>query len=240
MRYLCVLLVALSLFCFPVFANTIGFSLSQAVDDSNLGVYGDYETDLTDILKFGIEGQFQKGDEITGNADVALTLGNDTLGVRLESINKFRGHALADIGRTNSLGASLVFPIAGLEISGGIFGQTGNPFQTTYELSDPTDPTSVQELDSGILIKEGSTLNLALKTEFDYKRLEVSVRGLFEIAGEGDRYHQLDVGIETGGSLTDTLGWTVQGEVIGQLVALPDGALLNYERSILASIQYSF
>ena len=240
MRYLCVLLIALSLICFPVFANTIGFTYGEALDERNYGIHGDYESQLTDVVKLGAEGQFQYGEALLGNLDVAVTLGNERLGVRFESNNNYKGADLNDVGRTNALGASLVFPLFGLEVSGGVFGKTGNPFQPTYKLADPTDPASAELADSGILIKEESTLNLALKTEFDWKRLEVSLRGLFEVAGEGDKYHQLDVGLETGGQFTEKLGWLVQFKGIGQLVALEDGAKIYTERSVIAGVNYSF
>ena len=240
MRYLCVLLIALSLICFPVFANTIGFTYGEALDERNYGIHGDYESQLTDVVKLGAEGQFQYGEALLGNLDVAVTLGNERLGVRFESNNNYKGADLNDVGRTNALGASLVFPLFGLEVSGGVFGKTGNPFQPTYKLADPTDPASAELADSGILIKEESTLNLALKTEFDWKRLEVSLRGLFEVAGEGDRYHQLDVGLETGGQFTEKIGWTAQLRVIGQLVDQEDGAKIYSERSIIAGATYSF
>lgn len=235
------LIVAFTLLCSPLFANTIGVSFSQSIEGVDVGVLGDYETQLHELIKLGAEAQFQRGDLYLGNADVAVTFGRESLGVRLETNNAFKGDTLADIGRTNELGLGLVFPIAGLEVSGSVFGKTGNPFQPTYQLISQTEPELGWEPnETGIRIKPDSTLNLALKTEFDFKRLEVSLRGLFEIAGEGDRHHQLDVNLETGGQLTDSLGWTIQGEVIGQLVAREDAAEIYSERLLLGSLTYSF
>ena len=239
-KFLPLLIFATLLIACPVFANTLGFTYGEALDEKNYGIYGDYEAQVTDVVKFGAEGQFQLGEALLGNLDVAVTLGNEKLGVRFESNNNYKGADLNDVGRTNALGASLVFPLFGLEVSGGVFGKTGNPFQPTYRLADPTDPASAELADSGILIKEDSTLNLALKTEFDWKRLEVSLRTLFEVAGEGDKYHQLDVGLETGGQFTEKLGWVTQLKVIGQLVALEDGAKIYSERSVIAGVKYSF
>ena len=226
----------------PVFANTIGVSFSDStVDGLDVGVIGDYETQLHEYVKIGAEGQFQRGDLYLGNADVAVTFGDERLGVRLETTNNFKGDTLEDIGRTNALGVGLVFPIFGLEVSGSIFGKTGNPFKPTFQLSDPTDPNSdVEEKDAGIRMKPEATLNLALKTEWDWKRLEIALRGLFEIAGEGDRYHQLDVGLETGGKLTDSLNWTLQGKLIGQLIDQEDGAKIYSERTLIGGITYNF
>ena len=245
--FLRIIALTLTLFCSPVFANSVGFTYGSALDDANYGVHGDYEVQLTDIFKLGAEGQFQYGESLLGNLDVAATLGNhESLGVRLETTNNFKGTTLNDVGRTNAIGASLVFAFLGLEWSGGVFGQTGNPFAPTFRLIDPTNPDAgVEPIDAGIKIKEESTLNLALKTEFDWRFLELSLRGLFEVAGEGDRFHQVDLGFETGGKLTEELDWILQGKVIGQLVALKDDALSDKfevytERSILAGVTYRF
>ena len=245
MKYLLLVSIFIAVCTFPVWANSLGVTYGSALDDVNVGVHGDYETQVNDVLKVGAEGQFQYGEALTGNLDVAATLGNESLGVRFETINNFKGSALNDIGRTNSIGASIVFPFLGLEWSGGFFGQTGNPFKTIYRLANPTDPTSVEEADQGILIKEESVLNLALKTEFDWRFLELSLRGLFEVFGEGDKYHQIELGFEMGGKLTEELDWVVQGKVIGQSVipqndALETGIALYAERSILAGVTYRF
>ena len=113
----------------PVFANTVGFIYQSAANEDAWGLNGDYEADITDVLKFGAEGQLQSGDVYAGDLDLAFTLGNDGLGIRLESNNTFTGYALAKMGRNNDLGLSLVFPIGGVEVSGGVFGKNGNPFE---------------------------------------------------------------------------------------------------------------
>ena len=212
-----ILLLGVVNFTTYAFGNSVGVNVSQALDDVSVGVHGDYEVELKDNLKLGLEGQGLAGDAYLGDLAVALTIGNDKLGVRAETNNHWTGYTLDDMGRTNDLGLSLVFPLGNLEVSGGVFGKSGNPFLPVYELSNPNDPNSATLKDSGIVIKEGSTLNLALRTEFDWRNFEVGLRGLFEIAGEGDKVHQLTADVETGGGLLSTgFDWTLQWQLVTQ------------------------
>ena len=219
-------------FVFTCNANTIGFSYDRAIDESNWGLHGDYETGVEN-LDFELEGQLQSGDAYIGNLDLSFTLFDY---LRIESNNLLKGYELDTIGRKNNIGASFVFPIDDIEVAVGIFGVNGNPFEPVYELSDPTDPDSATIKDSGITIKEGSTLNAALSTELDLSRFEIGLRGLLELTGEGEKVHQFDVDIGTSGNWTDSINWTLQTRISAQLF----GDVLEYETRILSGIEYPF
>ena len=231
-------------FClfFPhnAFSNSVGFTYTDAIGDIGFGLHGDYEVDINAITKFGIEGQLQSGDAYLGDLDFGLTFGNDALGIRFESHNNLTGFDLKGLGRTNSLGASLVFPLGDWEVSGGIFGQSGNPFDPVYELKDPTDPTSAVVKDAGIRVKDGSTLNLALRTELEFeffgRDVEAGLRGLFEIAGEGERVNQGTIDLETGGHLSGGFNWTAQLEFVVQA----QGDIIQSQRSFILGANYPF
>ena len=235
LKWILVAFVAILLWKPPAFANTIGFSYSQAVDDHSWGIHGDYEEQVADAVKVGLEGQLQSGDVYLGNLDLALTF-DLLLDVHLESNNTLKGYQLDTLGRTNDLGLSLVVPTGDIEWSVGIFGKNGSPFGEVWELADQTDPTSAKLVDAGLSIKEGSSLNVAIRGEFDLSRFEIGVRGLFEALGEGEKVHQLDFDVETGGQLTQSVGWAVQGKLTGQLY---DG-VVEYETALISSVQYSF
>ena len=238
-KLLLAIIVACFVFVPPVLANTIGLTYSQAIDDEAWGVIGDYEHEISDNLKFGLEGQMQASDAFAGNLDMALTIWNN---LRLESNNIFQGYVLNDIGRRNDLGASWVFAFGDTEVSFGLFGQNGNPFQPIYELSDPTDPTSAELVDSGILIKDGSTLNLAARFEKDMSVLNRSVEGgfrtLFELSGkeDEDKVHQLTIDLETGGNLALGVTWTAQVQIDAQL----QGEEVYLQRTITSGVNYRF
>ena len=46
-----------------------------------------------------------------------------------------------------------------------------------------------------------------VETEFDTGRFEVELKGLFEVAGEGEKVHQLLTNIATDGDLAIGLNW---------------------------------
>ena len=221
-------------FTTPLFANTIGFTYSQALDDTAWGVTADYETEVRENVDFGLEGQLQAGDSYAGNLNLSLTLWN----IRLESNNILTGYELTSLGRDNDLGASYVFGIGDLEISAGLFGKSGNPFSPVYELKDPTDPTSAELKDAGILIKEGSSLNLALRTEFDLARFEIGLRGLLEVAGEegSEKAHQLRADVQTGGELIGSINWVAQAQIVAQMW----GREITYQTTGNLGVNYPF
>lgn len=216
-------------------ANTIGLTYGGSTDDWNLGIYGDYEKGLG-VADFEIEGQLQSGDVYLGNLDTAITFGIGSIGLRLESNNLLKGYEVSSIGRTNDIGASVVIPIDSLEVSVGIFGKSGNPFDKVYELENPSDPDSAILKDAGITIKEGSTLNAALKTEFDVSRFEIGLRGLLELAGEGEKAHQAVVDIGTGGNFVGGIDWTAQAKIYAQSYK----NLIEYEYRIISGLEYNF
>ena len=232
-----ILIVAVS-FTHSAFSNSVGF-IYQATQDSNWGINADYETQVNETVKFGFEGQLQNSVSYAGNADVAFTLWDN---LRLESNNLFTGYTLTELGRTNDLGASYVFMLGKIEVSAGLFGKNGNPFQPVYFLKDPTDPNSAELKDSGILIKDGSSLNLALRTELEFevlgKDVEVGLRGLLEVAGEEgtEKAHQLRADIQTGGALIGGVNWTAQAQVNAQAW----GESVTWQRIVNLGFNYSF
>ena len=233
-----ILITTLAILAPPVFANEVGFIYSQASTDSNWGINADYEKQVSERVKIGIEGQLQSGDVHIGNADFALTL-NLPVDIRLESNNMLKGYSLDGMGSSTDLGASLVFPLGDTEWSAGVFGKNGNPFAPAYELKDPTDPASAELIDAGIDIIEKSSLNLAVRGEFDKtvldRTVEVGARALFELRGEGEKVHQLVVDLETGGTLLG-VNWTVQGTVVAQA----HGDTIQHDRSIMTGIKIPF
>ena len=226
-------------FTLPAFSNSVGFIYQEAIDDSSWGVNADYETQVNDVVKFGVEGQLQSGVSYAGNADIAVTLWES---LRLESNNLFTGYQVSKLGRTNDLGASYVFMLGKLEVSAGLFGKNGNPFQPVYFLKDPTDPNSAELKDSGILIKDGSSLNLALRTELEFqvlgKGVEVGLRGLLEVAGEEgtEKAHQLRADLQTGGQLVGGINWTAQAQVNAQAW----GEDVTWQRIVNFGVNYPF
>lgn len=213
--------------------GNVGFNYNRALADSSWGINADYETEVRENVNFGIEGQLQSGNAYLGNLDLSVTLFKN---LRLESNNVLKGYEIRKLGRTNDLGLSFVIPINSTEWSVGVFGNNGSPFPEVYELKDTSDPTSAELVDSGISIKDGSSLNVAVRGELDVSRFEIDARAIFEVAGQGEKAHQLNLGVETGGQLIGGIGWSINGKIKTQLYS----GVIEYEHALISSIQYDF
>ena len=252
-RQLTWLIVAFSFVLFylltiPAYSEgTIGLNYSRAVGDANWGANCDYEKDLG-MASIDLEADIQSGDIYTGDAEVGLTFDVGRIGIRLYSAGLLKGYALDEIGYDNRLGADLVVPVfANTSVSVGIFGRTGNPFAPRTALGTLTDAGFTEdtfegmaldgiELDEGISIKPESSVNAAVKAEFDISRFEVEVKGLLELAGKGDRIHQMITDISTGGNLLGNLNWRLNGNVITQVY----GDHVEYEIRNHLGLEYPF
>lgn len=239
------MIVVLTFTPFTVWANSVGFTYSHAVDDANWGAHGDYEKDF-DALGTELEGQIQSGDVYRGNIDAAVTFDLMSVGVRLFSENDLKGYELDSLGRENKIGASLVVPVNDLEFSVGIFGKNGSPFakpsalDTLVPLGFIEDELVALRLgdvypkDRGLRMKDGSAVGAAITTKFDVSRLEIEAKGLIELLGEGEKVHQLETEISTGGNLLGGFGWNVKANIVAQLY----GGVVEYEVGGLSSIDY--
>ena len=243
-----VFIAMLTMFCFCGMsnANTVGLSYDRAVNDSNFGVYGDYEVDIEDNLNLEIDGQYQFGDDHTGNIDAAITAFDN---FRIETNNYFINE-----GRKLDVGASFVVNIQDAEVSVGIFGVNGNPFDPVetatkvdgeWVADDPVEPP--------IRVKQGSTLNAALKTEFNKDALgrtfEVGLRGLLELTDLGDiaqgditgKLHQFEASISTGGDFAMGADWTLRARLAAQAFDTEEGFGTAFQlRSVILGLEYPF
>lgn len=226
--------------------GTIGFTYNRVVEDSNIGFTGDYEYSA-DRFTVDVGGNLQSGDVYKGKVDTAITFDVSAVGVRLYSNNALKGYTLNTLGRSNDVGAALVVPIQDDEVAVGIFGRNGNPFAPRSALGTLTDAGFAEEqfdglgladitLAEGISIKEGSSLNASLETELHISRFEVELKGLLELAGEGERVHQLLANISTDGNLFGHVSWQVSGDLAAQLY----GEIVEWETGIMVSTLYKF
>ena len=215
-----ILLTCAALLCcqFAYAEGNIAVNYSQIIDDTAWGVIGDYEHD-TGPFDFEVEGQLQSGAIYNGTVETAITFDVSAVGIRLFSNNKLKGYTVDTLGRTNDVGAALVIPTGDLEIAVGVFGRNGNPFGKP-NAKDDLVPLGYDEdtllslgLDTlhpapkGLTIEGGNSINASIETEFDVNRFEVELRGLLEIAGEGEKTHQLLTNIATDGNLAIGLNW---------------------------------
>ena len=210
--------VALLFSQFAYAEGNIAVNYSQIIDDTSWGLIGDYEHDRGSF-DFEVEGQLQSGAIYNGNVDTAITFDVSSVGIRLFSNNKLKGYTLGGLGRTNDVGAALVIPTVDLEIAIGVFGRNGNPFGKPNAKDDllplgydedtllSLGLDTLQPAPKGLTIEGGNSLNVSAETELEARNFEVEFKGLFEVAGEGEKVHQLLTNIATDGDLAIGLNW---------------------------------
>lgn len=218
--------------------GNIGFSYSRAVDDVSLGIHGDYETQVGTVhfpVDLEAEGQIQTGDLYLGNVDVSVTFKR----LRVASDNKLQGATFAGIGRQNTMTGSIVFPFLDTyEISIGIFGQNGNPFDEVYELADPSDPNSAELKNTGIAIPEGNLWGISVAGAFDAKQFEIDCKALLD---PNNVTHQLKMGIGTGGDLFGGLGWSAKANIAAQSHKTDDTErIIAFQTDTIVGVDYKF
>ena len=221
--------------------NSVGYIYSEAGNDKFWGGTVDYEKKFNSIFKVGAEGQLQSGTTYLGDLDIALTF-DLPVNVRLEWHSDLKGYVIKELGFRNDVTASLVFPYKDTEWSFGFFGAKSNPFAPAYRLANPHDPTSAELIDSGLRMPDGSSLGMAVKGELDVAMLEVGTRGLFQLFGKGDKTHQLELDVETGGDLIGGFDWNVQAKITAQVYQETDAEELvtEIERAIIIGVKYPF
>lgn len=242
------MLMLLAFVAFPAFSEgNVGFNYSRAVNDVSWGAHGDFEKGFG-VAAVDIEGEIQAGDVYTGNIEAGLTFKWLNVGIRLYSNNDITGYALDTLGRRNDIGADLVIPVGGnVDVSVGIFGRNGNPFAPRTALGTLTDTGFSKEtfdglglenitLDEGLSIEDGSSVNAAVKAEFDVSRFEIEAKGLFELTGTGEKRHQVMTEISTGGTLGGGLNWRVNANVASQFYA----GIVEYETKGYAGVESPF
>ena len=247
LRLIAMMAMAL-LFTLPVFAGgEIGLTYNRnAVGDQDIGFIGEFEHDAG-FGEFEVESQAQIGDLIRGKIDLSVTFGLGAIGIRPYLHNEFQGYNLGTIGRTNDLGLGLVAQIRALEVEISLFGRSGNPFAPRTALGILTDAgyaeadvidavMGIPDLAEGITIKEGSSLNAAIATEFEVSRFEVELKGIIELLGEGERVQQIVSNIGTGGQLTESVSWQASVDIATQIW----GDLVEYETASIVSLGYRF
>lgn len=230
--------------------GNIGFNYNRAVNDASWGITGDYEHKVG-IFGLGIDGDFQSGDIYRGTTDLSLSFDVSAVAIRFDSRNLLKGYDLSKLGRKNVIGVSLVIPIGSVEISGGIFGQDGNPFAPQSALGALTaagfSETEFEglgleniTLSEGISIEEGSSLLGGLETELDFdvadRDFNLSIQALIELLGEGERVHQGKANLSTNGEFIGGFDW--QASLILETHLYPK--VIEYETTWFIGLGYAF
>ena len=245
--YTALLIALIAAFSMCAYANSVGITYTQIVDDKSLGVTGDYQSQLTDRVTLEADANAQAGDIINARLQTNLIFDIRTIDLKLLVENKAKGYSIETLGREQSVGVALSVPIERLNFDIGIGGKNASPFSAPDAFSTLTDAGFAESAilgkglegltpaPKGLPFKNGSALNAFVTTGFEAGIFDVDVRGIVEIAGEGDRQHQINMNWRTDGKVGDVLITT--GIEIG-LMSYQDA--IHYETAVVTTAGFDF
>ena len=204
--------------CAEASSANVGVSYSQIIDDRSFGVTGDYETAISDRVKFEADGSLQAGDIHNVKVNTNLIFDISAVDLKLLIENKAKGYTLATLGREQSIGLAFTVPIENLGgVDVGIGGKNASPFgapnayDTLVGAGFAESAITGKGLESlspapkGLPFKNGNALNAFLTTSFAKGIFDIDVKGIFELVGDGDKQHQVIFNFKTSGKVYDII-----------------------------------
>ena len=227
--------------------GSLGVSYSQIIDDRSLGVTADYETQLADRVKFEADGNLQAGDIYNAKINTDFTFDIATVDLKLLIENKVKGYTLDTLGREQSLGLAFSVPVEILNFDVGVGGKNASPFGSpnAYDtlISKGFSETELtgKGLESlsaalkGLPFKNGNSVNAFIITGFEAGIVDIDVKGIIELLGEGDKQHQAILNFKVGGKVYDVNVTTAL-----ELSLMSYQSDIHYETAVITSAGFDF
>lgn len=228
-------------------ANSVGVTYSQVIDDRSLGLTGDYQSQLSERVTFEADAQLQAGDIYNATLQTDFTFDISAIDLKLLIENKGKGYTLDTLGREQSVGLAFTVPIDNLNVDVGIGGKNASPFSAPNAFDTLVGDNfaesdiegrgleSITAKAAGLPFKNGNSVNAFITTGFEAGIFDVDVKGIVELAGEGDKQHQVNLNFKTGGSVYGILVTT--GLELG-LMSYQD--TIHYETAVITTAGYDF
>lgn len=226
-------------------AGNIGFTYSQVIDDQSGGVTAEYEHD-GEIIDFEIDGQLQSGDIYRGKAHAEVVFRLGSIGLKPFVDITAKGYTLDGLGREQNYGLAGTVKVGDLDFDIGVGGRNSNPWGEPNALDEllpkgyNEDELKALGLDKvhptprGIPFKSGNSVIAFASTSLEKGNFEIDLKGLFEIAGEGDKAHQIHANFETNRNLLGNVDLIVGLQVATQFYQKS----IQYESALLTTIGY--
>lgn len=226
-------------------AGNIGFTYSQVIDDQSGGVTAEYEHD-GETIDFEIDGQLQSGDIYRGKAHAEVVFRLGSIGLKPFVDITAKGYTLDGLGREQNYGLAGTVKVGDLDFDIGVGGRNSNPWGEPNALDEllpkgyNEDELKALGLDKvhptprGIPFKSGNSVIAFASTSLEKRNFEIDLKGLFEIAGEGDKAHQIHANFETNRNLLGNVDLIVGLQVATQFYQKS----IQYESALLTTIGY--
>lgn len=225
--------------------GNIGFTYSQVIDDQSGGVTAEYEHE-GEIIDFEIDGQLQAGDiyRCQAHAEVVFRLGS--IGLKPFVDVTAKGYTLDGLGREQNYGLAGTVKVGDLDVDMGVGGRNSNPWGEPNALDELLPKgynedelkalglEKVHPTPKGIPFKSGNSVIAFASTSFEKGNFSIDLKGVFEVAGEGDKAHQIHANFETHRNMIGNVDLIVGLQVATQFYQKS----IQYESALLTTIGY--
>ena len=214
-KQFCFIAAVALVFVTSLYADSVGVTYSQILDDRSLGITADYSNAISDRITFEADGTLQAGDVFAGNLNTNIVLDIAAIDFKVLINNKAKGYDIDTLGREQSLGLAFTVPIEKTNIEVGIGGKNASPFGTPnaydtlvgegFNESDIEGKGlgTINPKATGIPFKNGSSINAFITTGFGMGIFDVSAKAIVELIGNGEKQHQAILNFKTGGKIGD-------------------------------------
>ena len=225
----------------------VGLSYQRVIDDQSIGLVGAYTTAVSDRVQFDADIKAQAGDIYNADIETDFIIDVATIDLKVILENKIKGYSLDTLGRQQSIGLAFQLPVDNLNFDIGIGGVNASPFGEpsaydtllangfTESTIDGKGLESLSPEPRGIPFKAGNQLNAFVETGFTKGFLDIGIKGIVELLGEGKKQQQAVVDLSTSGKVYQ-LDLTT-GLEIGLLRL---GDTIYTESAVISTIGYDF
>ena len=228
------------------YANSVGLSYSEVLEDRTVGVTADYDTQLTKRVAFESDASIQAGDNYNAVLNTNFVFDIAVVDLKILIENRYKGYDIANLGREQKVGLAFSVPVDSFNIDVGVGGSNSNPFavpnaydtligQGFAEGDLDEGLKSVTPVPVGLPLGSGSALNAFLATKFSKGVFDITGKGIVQIVSEDDKIHSAVFNIKTGGN--------VAGAIVTTAVEIGIATYrqeIHYETAITTSIGFDF
>ena len=188
--------------------GSIGFSYSQVLDDRSTGITAGYEGQ-TPLFDYEIDAQLQSGDIHRAKLHAELVFSLGVVGLKPSADTTGKGYELNKMGSDTNYGLALTVPVGNMTFDVGIGGKSSNPWSAPNAYADLVSQgydedtikglglSNIHPTPKGIPFRDGNFLNTFVTTGFKKGRVDIDLKGIIELAGDGERAHQIHSRFET-------------------------------------------
>ena len=193
------------------------------------------------------DAQLQSGDIHNFKLNTDFTVDIATVDVKLLIENRVKGYSIDTLGREQSVGLAFTVPVDDLNFDVGIGGKNSSPFGAPNAY-DTLVASGFNESDlagrglakltpalKGLPFKDGNALNAFMSSGFERGGIDIDLKAIIELAGDGDKQHQVHLNFKKAGTIGGvalTTGWELG------LMRYQDA--IHYETSLITTAGFDF